>query len=115
MYQIILYTTEQGGSPIDKFLDELDKKSRAKVEAYLSLLEEQGPNLKRPYADHVRGKMRELRVLYSGTQYRILYFFHAGSRIILVHAFAKKTQQLRESDIALAERRMVDWIIRHPV
>ena len=115
MYQIVLYTTEQGDSPIDEFLDGLDKKSSAKVEAYLSLLEEQGPNLKRPYADHVRGKIRELRVLYSGTQHRVFYFFHAGNRIILVHAFVKKTQQLRENDIALAERRMGDWIMRHPV
>lgn len=31
-------------------LDELDIKARAKVEAYLSLLAEYGPNLKRPYA-----------------------------------------------------------------
>jgi hypothetical protein len=31
-----------------------NKKSRAKVAAHLSLLEEQGPNLKRPYADIVR-------------------------------------------------------------
>ena len=53
MYNIIFYTSERGDSPIDNFLDELDKKSRAKVAAYLSLLEERGPNLKRPYADIV--------------------------------------------------------------
>lgn len=114
MYQIIFYTTEQGDSPIDEFLNGLDKKARAKVAAYLSLLEEQGPNLKRPYADHVRGKIRELRIRYTSTQYRVLYFFHVGNLIVLVHAFAKKTQQLRENDIALAERRMGDWITRHP-
>ncbi len=114
MYQILFYTTERGDSPIDEFLDELDKKSRAKVEAYLSFLAEQGPNLKRPYADHVRGKIRELRIHYSSNQYRILYFFYLGDRIVLVHAFSKKTQQLRESDIELAERRMEDWIRQHP-
>jgi len=114
LYQILFYTTERGDSPIDEFLDELDKKSRAKVEAYLSFLAEQGPNLKRPYADHVRGKIRELRIHYSSNQYRILYFFYLGDRIVLVHAFSKKTQQLRESDIELAERRMEDWIRQHP-
>ncbi len=60
MYNLVLYTTDRGDSPVDEFLDGLDKKSRAKVAAHLSLLEEQGPNLKRPYADVVRGKIREL-------------------------------------------------------
>jgi len=75
LYSIVFYTTERGNSPVDDFLDGLDKKSRAKVAAYLSLLEEQGPNLKRPYADIVRGKIRELRIQQSANHYRILFFF----------------------------------------
>ena len=114
MYNLILYTTDRGDSPIDEFLDGLDKKSRAKVAAYLSLLEDEGPNLKRPYADVVRGKIRELRIHYSSNQYRILYFFHVRDQIVLVHAFSKKTQQLKEKDIDLSERRMEDWIRRFP-
>jgi phage-related protein len=114
LYRIIFYTTERGDSPIDDFLDELDKKSRAKVAAHLSLLEEEGPNLKRPYADVIRGKIRELRIHHSTNQYRILYFFQMREQIVLVHAFSKKTQQLKEKDIELAERRMEDWIRRFP-
>ena len=114
MYNLVLYTTERGDSPIDAFLDGLDKKTRAKVAAHLSLLEEQGPNLKRPYADIVRGKIRELRIHHSSNQYRILYFFQVREQIILLHAFSKKTQQLKEKDIALAERRMEEWTRRHP-
>jgi hypothetical protein len=56
------------------FLDRLNKKSRAKVATHLSLLKEQGPSLKRPYADVVRGKIRELRIQQSSNQYRILFF-----------------------------------------
>ena len=114
MYKLILYTTDRGDSPIDGFLDGLDKKSRAKVAAYLSLLEDEGPNLKRPYADVVRGKIRELRIHYSSNQYRVLYFFHVRNQIVLVHAFSKKTQQLKEKDIDLSERRMEDWMRRFP-
>jgi phage-related protein len=112
LYDLIFYTTERGDSPVDDFLDGLDKKSRAKVAAHLSLLEEQGPNLKRPYADVVRGKIRELRIHQSSNQYRILFFFQARDQIVLAHAFSKKTQQLKEKDIELAERRMEDWIRR---
>jgi len=114
LYNLVFYTTERGDSPVDDFLDELDKKSRAKVAAHLSLLEEQGPNLKRPYADVVREKIRELRIHHSSNQYRILYFFHLREQIVLVHAFSKKTQQLKEKDIELAERRMEDWMRRFP-
>ena len=114
MYNLILYTTDRGDSPIDEFLDGLDKKSRAKVAAYLSLLEDEGPNLKRPYADVVRGKIRELRIHYSSNQYRVLYFFHMRDQIVLVHAFSKKTQQLKEKAIELAESRMEEWMRRFP-
>lgn len=113
LYRIIFYTAERGDSPIDEFLDALDKRSRAKVAALMSLLEEQGPNLKRPYADIVKGKIRELRIHHSSNQYRILYFFQMHNQIILVHAFSKKSQQLRMRDIELAEKRMKDWIYRH--
>jgi phage-related protein len=112
LYNLIFYTTERGDSPVDEFLDGLDKKSRAKVAAYLSLLEEQGPDLKRPYADIVRGKIRELRIRQSSNHYRILFFFQARGQIVLTHAFSKKTPELKEKDIELAERRMEDWIRR---
>ncbi|MCX5818403.1 MAG: type II toxin-antitoxin system RelE/ParE family toxin [Deltaproteobacteria bacterium] len=115
MYNLIFYTTERGDSPLDDFLDGLGIKARAKVAAYLSLLEEQGPNLKRPYADIVRGKIRELRIHYSSNQYRILYFFQMPDQIVLVHAFSKKTQQLKSRDIELAEKRMEDWMRRFPM
>jgi phage-related protein len=114
LYNLIFYTTERGDSPVDEFLDGLDKKSRAKVAAHLSLLEEQGPNLKRPYADVVRGKIRELRIQRNSNQYRILFFFQVRDQIVLAHAFIKKTQQLKEKDIELAEKRMEDWIQRFP-
>jgi phage-related protein len=112
LYSLVFYTTERGDSPIDEYLDGLDKKSRAKVAAHLSLLEEQGPNLKRPYTDIVKGKIRELRIHYRSNQYRILYFFYVRNQIVLLHAFSKKSRQLKEKDIELSERRMEDWIWR---
>ncbi len=115
LYRITFYTTDRGESPIDEFLDSLDQRPRAKVAALISLLEEQGPNLKRPYADIVKGKIRELRIHHSSNQYRILYFFQMREQIVLVHGFSKKSQELRKRDIELAERRMQDWIRRFPV
>ena len=114
MYNLVFYTTERGDSPVDDFLDWLDKKARAKVAAHLSLLEEQGPHLKRPYADVVRGKIRELRIHQSSNQYRMLYFFQVRNQVVLTHILSKKQPQLKEKDIELAERRMEDWLWRFP-
>ena len=114
LYNIAFYTVELADSPLDDFLDGLDKKSRSKVAPYLSLLEEQWPNLKRPYADIVRGKIGQLRIHHRSNQYRILYFFQMFDQIVLVHAFSKKTRQLKKKDIELAEKRMEDWMRRFP-
>ena len=112
MYRIYFYCSLRGDSPVDDFLDHLDEKSKSKIQAFLLLLEQHGPNLKRPYADLVRGKIRELRIPYRSTQYRILYFFYHKEQIVLVHAFTKKNRQIREKDITLAQKRMKDWIRR---
>lgn len=107
-YKILFYTTKRGDSPMDEFLDSLDKFTRAKVEAYIALLQEKGPDLHRPYADHVRGKIRELRP----GKVRILYCFFLKNYILLVLAIKKKTFRLHNRDIIQAERNMNDYIAR---
>ena len=112
MYQILYYTNARGDSPVEELLDSLDRKAFKKVAAFIGYLAEQGPNLHRPYSDHVRGPLRELRVQFARNSVRVLYFFMDGRRIVLLHGFLKKDQSLRPMDIDLAENRMRDWISR---
>src|SRR5438128_2374474 len=107
-YKAFFYTSERGRAPVLDFLKKLDDIARAKVYVFISRLEQEGPNLQRPFADQVRGKIRELRIPQFGNQYRIFYFFFTGDRVILLHAITKKAQQLRAADIELAEARMLD-------
>ncbi|MGR3310306.1 MAG: type II toxin-antitoxin system RelE/ParE family toxin [Candidatus Brocadiales bacterium] len=113
MHTIVLYTTRRGDSPVDDFLDSLDVKARAKVSTFIDLLAHEGYRLFRPYADTVRGKIRELRVPYRTSQYRILYFFFQKDFIVLLHGFAKKTQKVPEREIEQAERNMKDFVNRY--
>ena len=113
MYEIIYYTTTRGEAPVRDFVESLDRKSYAKVGAFLEYLAEKGPNLHRPYSDHVRGSIRELRVKFAHNSIRVLYFFWHKDRIVLLHGFLKKDMALRVSDIQLAEGRMTDWTARH--
>lgn len=112
MYETVFYQAPRGDYPVLDFIKTLDKKTRAKVYRYIELLEKEGPNLLRPYADHVRGKIRELRVRFSSANVRIFYFFFLGDKIVLLHAFRKKTQELPVGEIKEAERNMLDWVKR---
>ena len=111
MYEAIFYTDRNDNCPMDEFLDDLQPKIKGKVEKWIQKLEEEGPNLRRPHSDKVRGKIRELRVKF-GVNYRCLYFF-LGKQIILTHGFVKKTQEISESEIVRAERLMKDYLHQH--
>ncbi len=110
-YQALFYETADGECPTQDFLDGLAPKIRGKVAKWFELLEREGPNLPRPYADAVRGKIRELRLSFGGLHHRFLYFFY-GKKIVVTHGFVKKTAAIPEGEIARAERFMADFYQR---
>ena len=110
-YEVLFYETAEGRCPTKDFLDALPLKVRAKVSKWLDLLRREGPKLPRPYADVVRGKIRELRVSFGGTHHRLLYFFH-GKRIIVTHGFVKKTAAVPDEELTRAQRWMDDFMAR---
>ena len=111
MYRVLFYEDEKGRSKVDDFLDKISIKERAKVEKWIEKLEEEGPNLPRPYSDVLRGKIRELRVRFGSNSYRFLYFFFKKD-IIITHGFRKKTDVVSIKDMDYAERIMGNFLIR---
>lgn len=65
-----------------------EKALRRAVGAYIGLLEQQGPQLRRPYADTLEGSkisnLKELRVQHRGEPYRILYAFDPKRQALLL-------------------------------
>lgn len=113
MYPIYFYKTCRGNYPVKDFTQQLSKKSRAKVWRYVELLEKHGPNLLRPYADSVEGKIRELRIRVIEGNIRILYFFFTGRNVVLLHALKKKISGLPKKEIEQAKQHMQDFILRY--
>lgn len=107
-WTVLYYETAQGDKPIETFLNALSDKARAKCLAYISRLEKDGIQLPASIASHVRGKIWELRPEWSGNEYRFFYGAIVGQRFVILHAIHKKTQKLRERDIAAAEQRYED-------
>ena len=110
-YRVFFYETASGESPVDEFLDGLPIKVRAKVMKRIEQLETYGPTLPRPYADIVRGKIRELRVRLGNLHCRFLYFFF-GKIVVLTQGFLKKQTEIPEGEISRAERCRYDFMIR---
>jgi len=112
MYDIVYYTNARGESPVEEFVGAMSGKHQRKVAAFLELLAHEGPQLRRPYADHVKGDLRELRMQFGRNEYRVFHFFVHGERVVLVHAFSKKSQKLPVREIETAEVRMRDFKAR---
>jgi len=112
MYEVVFYEDRGGKCIVDEFLDDLQPKVRAKVEKWIEKLEEEGPSLPRPFADIVKGKIRELRIIFGSNCYRLLYFFF-GKKIVLTHGFLKKTNKVPEREVERSQRIMRDFLQRY--
>ena len=76
----------------------------------VELLIEHGPDLGLPHSRALGGGLFELRPKGRSGIGRALYGFLAGQRVIVLHAFIKKTQQTPDRDIKKARDRMKEVI-----
>jgi phage-related protein len=77
----------------------------------VQLLAEHGPDLRLPHSRAMGGGLFELRPRGAGGIGRALYCFMLRRRIVVLHAFRKKTQQTPERELKLALKRMKE--LRH--
>ena len=72
----------------------------------VELLGEYGPSLRLPHSRAFGEGLFELRPRGRAGIGRAFYCFLVGKRIIVLHAFIKKTQQTPDRDLKLARRRL---------
>lgn len=72
----------------------------------VELLMEFGPNLRMPHSRAMGGGLFELRPRGREGIGRALYCFVIGQRVVILHAFVKKTQDTPESELKIARKRM---------
>ena len=103
-YELEYYVDNKGKAPVREYIDGLSVKERAKVFKYIDFLRENDGKLDEPYSRHIEGKIRELRVDFHRNRHRIFYFTFISRRIILLHAFLKKTAKTPISEINHAKK-----------
>jgi phage-related protein len=103
-YRVEFFRTTSGKSPVGDFIENLDGKTYVKLERLLELLAVYGPDIGMPYSKPLGQGLFELR-LRGVHESRFLYVFISGQRIVILHAFAKRTQKTPKQELALARLR----------
>ena len=113
LFEIEFYQLSNGREPAKEFLMGLEVKIRAKMADTISLLQDNGYELREPYSKHLADGIFELRAKVGSDATRVLYFFYVDRRIILTNGFVKKTQKTPMGEIEKAKRYRTDFLKRH--
>jgi len=110
-YKVKFYKNSQNNKELVlEYLKKLDQKDKAKIFKYIEFLRQNDGYLDEPYAKHITGKIRELRMNFSRNRHRIFYFTFFNKIIILLHSFLKKTNKTPKKEIKKAIKNYKDVI-----
>lgn len=103
-FEIQFFKTASGKEPIKEYLLSLQKENRNVFEIVLKQIKKlakEGCLLGMPFVRKIRGDIWELRP----SNQRLLYCCLKGNKIIILHAFTKKTNKTPEKELNKAEQR----------
>jgi Phage-related protein len=111
-YHVDFFEKDDGTEPAKDFLESLDTKMFVKMARTITILSENGTQLREPYSKHLDDGIFELRAKVGSDITRVLYFFFVGRKIILTNGFVKKTQRTPASEINKAKLFRKEYIER---
>jgi phage-related protein len=112
-WHVLYFDDAKGYCQTLEFIGKRTNREKAKILAWIDQLEQQGPNLPRPYADLLEDGIHELRIKLSGDQSRILYFFCFRDFIVFTNVFIKTTDKVPKNEIQTAKRCRADFLVRY--
>ena len=87
-------------------LDVLPEDMQARFQRIVAMIQTLGlERMREPYVRHLEGPLWEMRMTGRDGISRAIYVTAVGRRVVVVRAFAKKTQKTPRSEIELALRR----------
>ena len=88
--RLVLYREADGTVPLQQWLEDVPPKAAVKCVGLIKRLAAMGYEMRRPQADLLRDGIYELRIDLQGIHYRILYFFHGNTAVVVSHGLRKK-------------------------
>jgi len=113
MREVIFFETGLGDKPVEQFLAGLDAAVRAKAVRTLELLRTQQVVPAKFWKKLSGADLWEVRIEYAGNIYRVLAMFAKGNRVVLLHAFQKKSQKTPRQDMEIALQRQKRYLQQH--
>lgn len=99
-----------GRIPAREFIDSLDDKAAARVDAFIQRLSLYGNRMEGKFVKKLSNELFELRVKQFDRIFRVLFFYQQGKLIVITSGFQKKTTQTPPVEIARAERLRTLWL-----
>lgn len=91
-----------GRVPAREFVDSLDDKAAARIDAFIERLRVYGNRMQGKFVKKLTNGIFELRVKQFDRIFRILFFYQPGMLIVITSGFQKKTEQTPPAEIARA-------------
>jgi phage-related protein len=107
-----------GRAPAREFVNSLDDKAGARIDAFIERLRTYGNRMEGKFVKKLTGELFELRVKQFDRIFRVLFFYQPGRLIVITSGFQKKTEQTPPAEIVRAERLKRLWLKyrnRYPV
>ena len=92
-------------SGVDESILKMPPRIQARMIKLLELMEKHGANLGPPHTESMGDGLFEVRAKAQEGIGRSLFCYLKGQRIILLHAFVKKSQKTPKRELELAKRR----------
>lgn len=106
-WTMVFYSTPSGHCPVQDYIDQLPAVEANAVYRMLTALATQGTSLTFPQVRQLKGtNLWELRVRTRGNAHRVFYVALSGNGMLLLHAFAKKSDKTPQREIETAEQRL---------
>ena len=116
--QAVYYRDALGCGPVNAWLETLLRTKPAAVAKIDDFVQEHlnsrsagDPPPEFPITSQIEGGLRELRVRFANTRYRLLYQ-RSGNLLVLLHGFEKSTGAVPAADKQIAQHRFADFRTR---
>ena len=102
----VFFRTESGNEPVREwFRDELSSEARKTIGTDIRTIQATWP-IGKPLVDGLGGGLWEVRSTHDKVEYRVIFVVDDG-KMVLLHAFRKKSQKTKKADLDLAQERKV--------
>jgi len=79
---------------------------RSKFQRIVELMKAKGlEQVREPYVKHIEGKLWEMRMIGRDNIARAIYITASGQRVVVLHAFVKKTERTPRGALEIARAR----------